>query len=121
VSVASILLSLVLAAMPAASAVLDILRPPQLVEAIAVVGVPVRLLPALAVVKVCGVVGLLVGLAVPAVGLVTAAGAVVYFALAVAAHLRVHDRAIAPALTFGAVALAALVVIAQSHGVPTVG
>jgi hypothetical protein len=57
-----------------------------------------------------GFIGLLVGVAVPAVGIVAAAGFVVYFVLAVGAHLRVGDRSLGRAAGGLALALATLVV-----------
>lgn len=55
-----------------------------------------------------GAVGLLAGLAVPALGTAAAIGLVLYFICAVAAHLRVHDRQIGGALFFLVLAAAAL-------------
>ena len=52
--------------------------------------------------------GLLVGLAVPWVGVAAAAGLVAYFVLAVAAHLRVRDFQLAWPLVFLVLAAAAL-------------
>lgn len=56
-----------------------------------------------------GAVGLLVGLAVPAVGMAAAGGLIGYFICAVAAHLRAHDRQVGGALFFLLLAAAALV------------
>ncbi|MFD7072673.1 DoxX family protein [Nocardioides sp. NPDC059952] len=57
-----------------------------------------------------GFLGLLVGLAVPAVGLVAAAGFVAFFVLAIGAHLRVGDRSLGRATGGLALAVATLVV-----------
>lgn len=57
-----------------------------------------------------GCLGLLVGLAVPAVGIVAAAGFVTLFVLAIGAHLRVGDRSLARPAGGLALALATLVV-----------
>ncbi len=54
-------------------------------------------------------VGLLIGFAEPALGIVAAAGLVVYFVFALGAHLRVRDREIGGALTFLVLAVAALI------------
>lgn len=43
-----------------------------------------------------GSVGLLAGLAVPALGVLAAAGLVLYFLGALTAHLRAHDHSLAP-------------------------
>jgi uncharacterized membrane protein len=55
-----------------------------------------------------GAVGLLTGLAVPALGRAAAIGLVLYFICAVVAHLRVRDRQIGGAVFFLLLAAAAL-------------
>jgi hypothetical protein len=55
-----------------------------------------------------GAVGLLTGLAVPALGMAAAIGLILYFICAVTAHLRVRDRAIGGAVFFLLLAVAAL-------------
>lgn len=55
-----------------------------------------------------GAVGLLTGLAVPALGTAAGVGLVVYFVCAVTAHLRVRDRQIGGAVFFLVLAAAAL-------------
>ena len=57
-----------------------------------------------------GFLGLLIGLAVPAVGIVAAAGFVVFFVLAIGAHLRVGDRSLGRAGVGLVLSLATLVV-----------
>jgi hypothetical protein len=57
-----------------------------------------------------GAVGLLVGFAVPALGMAAAIGLVVYFVCAVSAHVRVRDPKVAGAVSFLVMAVAALVV-----------
>jgi hypothetical protein len=56
----------------------------------------------------CGGAGLLAGLLVPALGTAAAAGLVLYFVCALAAHLRVHDRRLGGAVFFLLLATAAL-------------
>jgi hypothetical protein len=56
-----------------------------------------------------GAVGLLAGLAVPALGTAAAIGLVLYFICAVTAHLRVRDRQIGGAVFFLVLAAAALI------------
>ena len=56
-----------------------------------------------------GAIGLLVGFAVPALGTAAAVGLVLYFVCAVTAHLRVRDTHVAGAISFLALAVAALV------------
>ena len=55
-----------------------------------------------------GAIGLLTGLAVPALGTAAAIGLVLYFICAVTAHLRVRDRQIGGAVFFLFLAVAAL-------------
>jgi len=55
-----------------------------------------------------GAVGLLAGMAVPALGTAAATGLVLYFTCAVTAHLRVRDRQIGAAVFFLLLAAAAL-------------
>jgi len=55
-----------------------------------------------------GAVGLLAGLAVPALGAAAATGLVLYFICAVSAHLRVGDRQLGGAVFFLLLAIAAL-------------
>jgi hypothetical protein len=57
----------------------------------------------------CGVVGLVAGIAVPALGMAAAIGLVVYFICAVSAHLLVGDRQIGGAVFFLLLAAAALI------------
>jgi hypothetical protein len=54
------------------------------------VGVPLSWLPSLGGLKAAGAVGLLVGLAVPVIGVAAAVGLVLFFVCAVFAHLRVR-------------------------------
>ena len=62
-----------------------------------------------------GALGLLAGLAVPALGTAAAIGLVVYFICAVAAHLRVRDRQIGGAVFFLLLAAAALTTDVAYH------
>lgn len=57
-----------------------------------------------------GAVGLVIGLVVPALGVAAAIGLVLYFACALSAHIRVHDRGIGGAVAFLVLALAVLTV-----------
>jgi hypothetical protein len=88
-------------------------RDPRAIEVIGdVVGVPLRLFPALAALELAGAVGLLVGIAVEAVGVAAGVALVAYFAAAVASHIRVRDfvpEHIFPALLMLAVAATAVV------------
>jgi hypothetical protein len=62
-----------------------------------------------------GAVGLLTGLAVPALGAAAAIGLVLYFICAVTAHLRVRDRQIGGAVFFLLLAATALTTNAAYH------
>ena len=55
-----------------------------------------------------GAVGLVVGFAVPALGIAAAIGLVVYFICAVGAHVRVRDRNVGGAITFLLLVMAVL-------------
>ncbi len=83
----------VLAALAAASAVMKLSHRPDIVDRYARVGVPETHLNALAGILMLGAVGVLAGLAWPSVGIAAAGGLVVYFALAIAAHVRARDAA----------------------------
>jgi hypothetical protein len=65
-----------------------------------------------------GAGGLLVGLAVPVLGVAAAIGLVLYFVCALGAHMRVHDRGVGGAISFlvlAALALASTVAYHDSH------
>jgi len=63
----------------------------------------------------CGAAGLLAGFAVPALGTAAAIGLVAYFICALGAHIRVRDPKVAGAVSFLAMAVAALVVGISYH------
>jgi len=56
-----------------------------------------------------GALGLLVGFAVPALGLAAAIGLILYFICALGAHLRVRDPGVGGAISFLVLAAAALI------------
>jgi hypothetical protein len=56
-----------------------------------------------------GAVGLIIGVAVPALGTAAAVGLVVYFICALGAHIRVRDPQIAGAVSFLVLAVIALI------------
>lgn len=72
----------------------------------------------LGVLLASGAVGLLVGLAMPVLGIAAASGLVMYFVGALTAHTRVHDRGVGGAVSFLVLAIVVLTVeIAyRSHG-----
>lgn len=69
----------------------------------------------LGVLLAAGAVGLLVGFAVPVLGIAAAIGLVVYFICALSAHLRVGDHGIGGAITFLVLAAAALIMALGYH------
>jgi hypothetical protein len=93
VSTALYLVTAVLAAALAYSAILKLTSRPAVVESYARVGVPPRRLPLLAVVLLLGSAGLLAGWQWTPIGLAAAAALAVYFALALTAHATHRDLA----------------------------
>lgn len=82
-------------------------RMPQVVETMGSVGVTQTQIPLLAVAELLGAVGLLVGIWIPLIGTLAAAGLSVYFLGAVVAHLRVKDavKDLSPALVLAILAI----------------
>jgi hypothetical protein len=75
-----------------------------------------KLMVPFGVLLACGALGLVIGLAVPALGTAAAIGLVAYFICALGAHVRVHDHSVGGAVTFLLLAGAALVLnIAWHH------
>jgi len=79
-------------------------------------GLPRKWVPVLGVLLAAGTVGLLAGLAVPALGTLAACGLVLYFVGAIIAHLRVGSRNIVGGIVFLATAVAVLVLGWTYHG-----
>ncbi|MFI6943302.1 DoxX family protein [Streptomyces sp. NPDC050418] len=104
-AIVGVLLALALAA----SATLTFSRNPAIVESMDKVGVPGSWLPRLAALKAAGAVGLLVGLAVPFIGVAAGIGVVLYFIGAVVFHVRAKDYAVAPVVVLVLLAAAAVV------------
>ena len=78
-------------------------------------GLPRSWMVPLGTLLAAGALGLLVGLAVPAVGTIAAGGLVLYFVGAFGAHLRVRDDQLGPWATFFSLAVAALAVNVAYH------
>jgi uncharacterized membrane protein YphA (DoxX/SURF4 family) len=90
--IAYIIVAGVFGVMLTMSARMKLVRDPLAVEVIGgLVGVPLRLFPVLALLEAAGAVGLLIGIGVKALGVLAAACLVVYFAVAIASHLRKRD------------------------------
>ncbi len=83
--------SVVLALGMLASGSLKILRNERIVGLMAAVGVSERALPVLGGLQVAATIGLIAGLWFTPFGIAAAAGLVLYFTGAVAAHVRAHD------------------------------
>ena len=63
-----------------------------------------------------GTVGLLLGVVVPAIGVLAASGLVAYFLVALGAHVRAHNYALAAWAVYFGTAVAALAVSVAYHG-----
>jgi hypothetical protein len=92
-SIASIVVSSLLAALISYSAVLKLTHRPKVVEDYRRAGVPERWLNGLAALLLMAAVGLVVGNWWRIAGVAAAAGLVVYFALAIGFHVRAKDMA----------------------------
>jgi hypothetical protein len=94
------------------SAVADYVRYSRVLSAMARAGVPESWLPALATLKAAGAAGLLLGLAIPIIGLAAAVGVTLFFVGAIITHIRARWFSFAPVpyfvLAFGALALGLL-------------
>lgn len=88
-----------------ASAGAKFTRPRRLVDQMTTLGLPYGMLPFLGVTQLAGAGGLLVGLWWGPLGIAAATGLTLYFAGAVATHLRVKDfKGTPPAITLTIVA-----------------
>jgi DoxX-like family len=111
--VTTAIVSLVLAALLAFSAVRKLGHRPEVVATYTRVGVPEDRLNYLAAILLAGAAGLVIGLAWTPLGLAAAAGVVVYFVLAIAAHVRANDTEhLAPPLAIAVLGVAALLLLA---------
>jgi DoxX-like family len=93
---AAAVVSVLLAALLAFAALRKLGHRAEVVAEYARVGVPEERLNSLAFVLLAGAAGLVAGLAWAPLGVAAAAGVVVYFVLAVAAHVRADDVAHLP-------------------------
>jgi hypothetical protein len=112
---AAAVISSLLAALLAFSAIRKLSHRPEVVATYTRVGVPEGKLNALAFVLLAGAVGLVVGLFWGPLGVAAAAGLVVYFLLAIGAHVRADDAVHLPTpVVIELMAVAALVFRAGS-------
>ena len=111
--IAYIIVAAVFTVMLAMSARMKLVQDPLAVEVIGgLVGVPLRLFPALALLEIAGGVGLLAGIGVKPLGIAAGAGLVGYFSVAIASHLRKRDLVpghIGPPVTMLVISAAVLV------------
>ena len=90
-------------------ATLDFVRYKQVLINMAKVGVSDSWITIFGALKAAGALGLLVGIAVPLIGVAAASGLVLFFIGAVVTHLRAHDYSFGLAVVFLLLAVAALV------------
>lgn len=95
-SVATAIVSVLLAALLAFSAIRKLSHDPEVVEGYARAGVPEGWLDYLATVLLAAAAGLLAGLLWAPIGIAAAAGLVLYFAVAIGFHIRSGDTAHLP-------------------------
>jgi uncharacterized membrane protein YphA (DoxX/SURF4 family) len=107
--VVTVIVSVLLALALLGSAAGKLTKNPKIVENMTKLNVPATLVPKLAVLEIAGAVGLLVGLAVPALGAAAAIGVILYFVGAITYHVRAHDKELAAPAVLMLVAVAALV------------
>ena len=115
---AYIIVTVIAAAVNGYAAMNDFIRPKWLLGNMTKLGVPESALPILGTLKVAGALGLLIGIAVPAIGVAAALGLTLFFIGAVCTHIRAHDFTLgsgAP-VAFLLVAVAALVLGIYGRG-----
>jgi len=90
------------------SATLDFIRFKQVLINMKRAGVSESWITTLGILKAAGAIGLLVGIAVPVIGIVAATGLTLFFVGAIITHLRAHDYSFGLAVVFLIFAVAAL-------------
>ncbi len=103
-----VVVTILLAVALLGSAVAKFTRSQRVVTQLTGLGVPISWFPLLGAAEAAGGAGLLVGLALPAIGIAAAAGVTIYFAGAVATHIRAGDSTIAPPAALGLMAVVSL-------------
>jgi hypothetical protein len=86
--IAYIIVTVLAAVAVSSAAVVDVIRPRWLLDNMKNYGIPERMLGPLAALKALGGLGLLIGLAIPPLGMAAAVGLILYFLGAVIAILR---------------------------------
>ena len=111
-SLATITVSSLLAALLALTAARKLSHRPEVVESYARVGVPEARLNALAVILIAGAGGLVAGLLWAPIGVAAATGLATYFVLAIIAHIRAGDTEHSPTpIAMELLSVAALVLL----------
>jgi len=105
---AYLIVSILAAAANIFSATCDFVRYKQVSIAMAKAGVPESWMTTLGILKAAGALGLLVGIAVPLIGIAAAVGLILFFVAAIITHLRGCDYSLGPAIMFLLLAVAAL-------------
>lgn len=95
-TLAAAIVSLLLAALLALSAGLKLSHQERFVQGYVRVGVPEDRLDQLAIVLLAGAAGLILGLLWAPIGVAAAIGVVIYFAVAIAFHIRADDASNLP-------------------------
>jgi hypothetical protein len=110
--IAYLIVTLLLVVMLIYSAMAMYLRAGWILSSMSRAGVPESWLPTLATLKAAGAIGLLLGLAIPAIGLAAAVGVTLFFVGAIVTHIRARWGLYAPmpffVMAVGALALRAL-------------
>lgn len=97
---AYIVVSIVAASANIFAAAVDFIRPQWLLNTMGNVGVPKSWLPVLGILKAAGALGLLIGIAIPIIGIAAASGLTLFFVGAIVTHLRARNHSIATPLIF---------------------
>ena len=112
----SVFLSLVLAIVMLGSAAMDFRGAQQIIDLVARMGRYPGFERTLGLIKIVGALGLLIGLAMPTLGILAALGLTIYFALAVRIHSRLGDTTAETAPAIGLFALSALTLLTRLFG-----
>jgi hypothetical protein len=109
-SAATVVVSVLLAALLGFAAVRKLSHKPEVVEGYLRVGVPEDRLNQLAFILLAGAAGLILGLAWAPIGIAAAIGVIVYFLVAIGFHIRARDTSHLPTpVAIAIIAVAALV------------
>jgi hypothetical protein len=105
----AVIVTIVLAVAATGSGIGKIVKHPKVVESFEHLGVPKSWLMPLAACELAGAAGIVIGLAVAPLGIAAGIGLVLYFAGAVATHIRAKDKNFAPPAVLCILAIAAVI------------